>query len=316
MEDDKSLRIKRDLPKMGKLKEEYSNMANDLNFVFLWMQRELLASQTLSDLALKNKRKEERKKSPTSPKTFQGNESSSSKEEEEEESDNMDEEKKQIKETTTESKDGWEQYIPPSSTTCTTLETINTAEKTVMENPNSAKLLGDEMLDIAQALEDLHCEGGKKRSTNGPVESQVGPKPKKRRRRRHEIARNFKCTLSSCTKSYGSEGALKTHIRLKHTEGTDNKKKDKEKNKTPWGIASTAGAQLLVPRVPHFANPNNSLAGENLPLPPRLTTSLTETARMEDTLRLPPPKFGQGFLSLPSELPPFHSLIQSTGLGM
>jgi len=96
MEDDKSLRIKRDLPKMGKLKEEYSNMANDLNFVFLWMQRELLASQTLSDLSLKNKRKEERKKSPTSPKILRGNESSSSKEEEEE-SDNMDEEKNKQK---------------------------------------------------------------------------------------------------------------------------------------------------------------------------------------------------------------------------
>jgi len=303
MEDDKALRLKRDLPKMGKLKEEYSNMANDLNFVFLWMQRELLASQTLSDLARKNKGREDELKSP---KTTQIIEKFSSKEEEE--SDPMDDEKK------TRKAEGWEQYIPPSFTTSSTLETISTAEKTVLENPNSAKLLGDEMLDIAQALEDLHCEGGKKRSTNAPVESQIGPKPKKRRRRRHEISRNFKCTASSCTKSYGSEGALKTHIRLKHTEGSENRKKDKEKNKTPWGIAPTAGAQLLVSRMSSFTS--NSLAGENLPIPSRITTSLTETNRMDDTLRLPPPKFGQGFPALPSELPTFHSLMQSTGLSM
>eukprot|EP01119_Soliformovum_irregulare_P004111 TRINITY_DN15121_c0_g1_i1.p1 TRINITY_DN15121_c0_g1~~TRINITY_DN15121_c0_g1_i1.p1 ORF type:complete len:336 (+),score=34.66 TRINITY_DN15121_c0_g1_i1:95-1102(+) len=44
-------------------------------------------------------------------------------------------------------------------------------------------------------------------------------KPKKRRRRRHEIIRNFKCPEPSCNKSYGSEGALKTHVRLKHTDG-------------------------------------------------------------------------------------------------
>jgi len=41
-------------------------------------------------------------------------------------------------------------------------------------------------------------------------------KPKKRRRRREEIERKFLCPIKSCDKSYGSEGALKTHIKIKH----------------------------------------------------------------------------------------------------
>jgi len=43
-------------------------------------------------------------------------------------------------------------------------------------------------------------------------------KPKKRRRKRDEIDRSFKCPIAGCTKSYGSEGALKTHIKLKHND--------------------------------------------------------------------------------------------------
>ncbi len=42
-------------------------------------------------------------------------------------------------------------------------------------------------------------------------------KQKKKRRKRDEIERNFKCPIFGCTKSYGSEGALKTHVKLKHT---------------------------------------------------------------------------------------------------
>jgi hypothetical protein len=42
--------------------------------------------------------------------------------------------------------------------------------------------------------------------------------PAKRRRRRTaaEIERKFKCEMPNCTKAYGSEGALKMHIKLKH----------------------------------------------------------------------------------------------------
>jgi hypothetical protein len=55
------------------------------------------------------------------------------------------------------------------------------------------------------------------------------PKPKKKRRKRDEVERTHYCTVAGkvfnyllgltgigCSKSYGSEGALKTHIKLKH----------------------------------------------------------------------------------------------------
>ena len=44
------------------------------------------------------------------------------------------------------------------------------------------------------------------------------PRPKKKRRKSIEVERNFKCPVPGCTKSYGSEGALKTHRKLKHNE--------------------------------------------------------------------------------------------------
>jgi len=44
------------------------------------------------------------------------------------------------------------------------------------------------------------------------------PRPKKKRRRRDEIERKFTCLVSDCAKCYGSEGALKTHVKLKHPD--------------------------------------------------------------------------------------------------
>jgi len=285
-----------DLPKMNKLKEEYSHMTNDLNFVFLWMQRELLASQTLSDLAIKN-----RKRDTEDKKRSCKEEESRSTEEEEESSGSSKEDKKPTD-------DGWAQYIPPSKTTSSTLETINNTEKNVLASPNSTKIMGDEMLDIAHALEDLHWEPTKKRSTNSPMESQLGQKPKKRRRRRHEIARNFKCSMSSCSKSYGSEGALKTHIRLKHSEPED-KRKIRESSNSVWTVASTAGAPIQLPQLPNVLK---SLAGDALPLPNRMAAAIT-TDRMEDNLRLHLPKIHQVDAKV-SELPSFNSLFYSNAL--
>ena len=40
--------------------------------------------------------------------------------------------------------------------------------------------------------------------------------PKRERKRASEIVRHFKCPLSDCPKSYGSEGSLNQHIKLKH----------------------------------------------------------------------------------------------------
>lgn len=43
-------------------------------------------------------------------------------------------------------------------------------------------------------------------------------KKKRHRRQANEIARHYKCPLKDCPKSYGSEGSLNQHIKLKHAE--------------------------------------------------------------------------------------------------
>mmetsp|Transcript_23828 Transcript_23828/g.33389 ORF Transcript_23828/g.33389 Transcript_23828/m.33389 type:complete len:303 (+) Transcript_23828:196-1104(+) len=46
----------------------------------------------------------------------------------------------------------------------------------------------------------------------------IKTKPKKKRRKAEQIDRKFPCDYPGCPKSYGSEGALKTHKRLKHPD--------------------------------------------------------------------------------------------------
>jgi len=48
----------------------------------------------------------------------------------------------------------------------------------------------------------------------------VAMKPKKKRRKRHEIERRYSCAQDGCARSYGTEGALKTHVKLKHKAET------------------------------------------------------------------------------------------------
>lgn len=43
-------------------------------------------------------------------------------------------------------------------------------------------------------------------------------KRKRHRRTATEIARHYKCPVDECPKSYGSEGSLNQHIKLKHPE--------------------------------------------------------------------------------------------------
>lgn len=43
-------------------------------------------------------------------------------------------------------------------------------------------------------------------------------KRKRHRRTATEIARHYKCPIEECPKSYGSEGSLNQHIKLKHPE--------------------------------------------------------------------------------------------------
>jgi len=57
----------------------------------------------------------------------------------------------------------------------------------------------------------------KKRSLDVIIESSPesdGSRKKRLRRTASEISRNFRCDMPNCSKAYGSEGALKMHIRL------------------------------------------------------------------------------------------------------
>jgi hypothetical protein len=47
----------------------------------------------------------------------------------------------------------------------------------------------------------------------------IGEEKRKRHRRTApEISRHYKCPTEDCPKSYGSEGSLNQHIKLKHPE--------------------------------------------------------------------------------------------------
>ena len=42
-------------------------------------------------------------------------------------------------------------------------------------------------------------------------------KKKRHRRTATEIARHYRCPIEGCPKSYGGEGSLNQHIKLKHS---------------------------------------------------------------------------------------------------
>lgn len=44
----------------------------------------------------------------------------------------------------------------------------------------------------------------------------INDKQKRHRRKAVHIDRHFQCPVSSCGKTYGSEGSLNQHIKLKH----------------------------------------------------------------------------------------------------
>lgn len=62
-----------------------------------------------------------------------------------------------------------------------------------------------------------YIRGSKRKSA--PEVGDIDDKGKKRHRRTaQEIERKFRCEVTSCGKAYGSEGALKMHVRLKHSD--------------------------------------------------------------------------------------------------
>eukprot|EP01017_Pseudomicrothorax_dubius_P031751 TRINITY_DN4084_c0_g1_i3.p1 TRINITY_DN4084_c0_g1~~TRINITY_DN4084_c0_g1_i3.p1 ORF type:complete len:178 (-),score=19.01 TRINITY_DN4084_c0_g1_i3:130-663(-) len=58
-----------------------------------------------------------------------------------------------------------------------------------------------------------------KRGDSSPSKSeQRAEKSKRQRRSANEIERKFRCPVETCGKSYGSEGSLHQHLKLKHPD--------------------------------------------------------------------------------------------------
>mmetsp|Transcript_28440 Transcript_28440/g.32892 ORF Transcript_28440/g.32892 Transcript_28440/m.32892 type:complete len:180 (-) Transcript_28440:51-590(-) len=55
-------------------------------------------------------------------------------------------------------------------------------------------------------------------SASASVDQEEADRKKRARRTASEIERNFVCPAGNCGKSYGSEGALLQHVRLKHPD--------------------------------------------------------------------------------------------------
>jgi len=84
----------------------------------------------------------------------------------------------------------------------------------VKKNPQTPARLSRKFLQIELNLRPVLRPAitREKRSDN----LQNSSKKKRHRRTAAEIERNWKCEIPNCNKSYGSEGALKMHMKLKH----------------------------------------------------------------------------------------------------
>ena len=72
-------------------------------------------------------------------------------------------------------------------------------------------------------------------------------KQKRHRRTAAEIDRGFKCTASNCHKAYGTEGALKMHLRIKHPSHHYNNAPTSNIHARSVHINTSALHQLAVP---------------------------------------------------------------------
>ncbi|KAL4432745.1 hypothetical protein ABPG74_011566 [Tetrahymena malaccensis] len=77
---------------------------------------------------------------------------------------------------------------------------------------NQVKELLQEKNDLLQKYQKLE-----KRQLD-TQQSLAEEKKKRHRRAAHEIERHYKCPQETCQKSYGSEGSLAQHIKLKHPD--------------------------------------------------------------------------------------------------
>ena len=71
-------------------------------------------------------------------------------------------------------------------------------------------------------------------------------KKKRHRRTATEIARHYKCPISDCPKSYGSEGSLNQHIKLKHPEYYQEMIQQNNANQSMAELGAAVGGNLFL----------------------------------------------------------------------
>eukprot|EP00826_Nyctotherus_ovalis_P031779 TRINITY_DN2552_c0_g2_i5.p2 TRINITY_DN2552_c0_g2~~TRINITY_DN2552_c0_g2_i5.p2 ORF type:complete len:169 (-),score=31.65 TRINITY_DN2552_c0_g2_i5:134-640(-) len=88
---------------------------------------------------------------------------------------------------------------------------------------NQLRVIVDERNKLAQILE--REESGQRDSEMSGRNDWSGESRKRRRRTADKIQRHYRCPVANCNRSYGSEGSLNQHKRLKHPElcGGDDK---------------------------------------------------------------------------------------------
>jgi len=71
-------------------------------------------------------------------------------------------------------------------------------------------------------------------------------KKKRHRRQANEIARHYKCPMNDCPKSYGSEGSLNQHIKLKHPEYYQEMIQQNNANQSMADLGAAVGGQYFM----------------------------------------------------------------------
>jgi len=103
--------------------------------------------------------------------------------------------------------------LPDHSDSCKLNDNLNNNNNS---NNNDKIFRNDHVKKNPRYIEDESMANSIVNIELGQLSSTYDVKQKKRRRKRDEIERAFRCPIVLCDKSYGSEGALKTHLKLKH----------------------------------------------------------------------------------------------------
>lgn len=106
----------------------------------------------------------------------------------------------------------WTIYIPPSQITWSLLKKTNEIEQYLQNKFLSSPF------DVEEHLQEME--------TMESTLSNQTSLPRKKRRKSFEIDKPFVCHFPYCMKKYGSSGALKTHIRRKHSNRSSEERDD------------------------------------------------------------------------------------------